>query len=77
MPGYCYSLYVEATSLKTILSAMLPSHQSSVRNISCVPMEEGVSLYSPHELFTSAFWVQVKCSNYKNDISYMLSRDGD
>ena len=75
--GYCYSLYVEATSLKTILSAMPPSHRSSVRNISCVPTEEVASLYSPHELFTSVFWLLVKCSNYKNDISYMLSRDGD
>ena len=77
VPGYCYSLYVEATSPKTILSTMLPSHQSSVRNISHVPTEEVVSLYSPHELFTSAFWVWVKCGNYKNDIGYMLSQDGD
>ena len=73
VPGYCYSLYVEAISLKTILSTMLPSHRSSVRNISRVPMEEVASLYSPRELFTSAFWVWVKCGNYKNDIGYMLS----
>jgi len=77
VPGYCYSLYVEATSPKTILSAMPPSHQSSVRNISRVPTEEVASLYSPCELFTSAFWVWVKCGNYKNDIGYVLSRDGD
>jgi len=77
VPGYCYSLYVEATSQKTILSAMPPSHRSSVRNISCVPTEEVASLYSPCELFTSAFWVRVKCGNYKNDISYVLSQDRD
>ena len=56
---------------------MLPSHQSSVRNIVCVPTEEVVSLYSPCKLFTSAFWVQVKCGDYKNDIGYVLSQDGD
>ena len=40
-------------------------------------MEEVTALYSPHEVFASAFWVRVKCGIYKNDIGYVLSWDGN
>ncbi|KIM67432.1 hypothetical protein SCLCIDRAFT_20952 [Scleroderma citrinum Foug A] len=40
-------------------------------------VEEVASLYSPREVFASAFWVQFKRGIYKNDIGYVLSRDGD
>ena len=40
-------------------------------------MEEVAALYSPCEVFTSAFWVRVKCGIYKNNIGYVLSQDSD
>ena len=64
-------------SLKAIQSSVPPSHHSITRKITLVPMEEVAALYSPCEVFTSAFWVRVKCGIYKNDIGYMLSRDGN
>ena len=75
--GYHNSLYVEATSPKAIQSSVPPSHRSITRKITLVPMEEVTALYSPHEVFASAFWVWVKCGIYKNDIGYVLSWDGN
>ncbi|KIM55528.1 hypothetical protein SCLCIDRAFT_30313 [Scleroderma citrinum Foug A] len=75
--GYHHSLYVEATSPKAIQSSVPPGHHSITRKITLVPTEEVAALYSPREVFTSAFWVWVKCGIYKNDIGYVLSRDGD
>ena len=75
--GYHHSLYVEATSLKAIQSSVPPSHRSITRKITLVPMEKVAALYSPHEVFASAFWVRVKCGIYKNDIGYVLSWDSN
>lgn len=71
--GYHHSLYIEAMSPKAIQSAIPPSHCFIVRKITLVPMKEVMELYSPHEVFTSTFWVWVKHGIYKNNISYMLS----
>ena len=48
-----------------------------VLRITLVPTEDVAPLYSPHEVFASAFWVQVKRGIYCNDIGYVLSRNGD
>ncbi|KAL4064090.1 hypothetical protein V8B97DRAFT_2026177 [Scleroderma yunnanense] len=42
-----------------------------------VMTEDITLLYSPHEVFASAFWVQVKHGIYHNNVSYVLSHDGD
>jgi len=76
-PGYHRSLYVEATSPKEIRTSLPPSHRSVVREIALVPAEEVPSLYSPREVYASAFWVRVKRGIYNNDIGYVLSRDED
>ena len=56
---------------------MPPSHRSIIWRITLVPPEEVTLLYSPCEVFASAFWVRFKRGIYKNDIGYVLSRDGD
>ena len=44
-----------------------------------MPAEDVVALYSPQEDFasSSSFWVRITRGTYKNDISYVLSRNGD
>lgn len=48
-----------------------------VPRITLVPTEDVAPLYSPREVFASAFWVRVKRGIYRNDIGYVLSRNGD
>ena len=44
-----------------------------------MPAKDVVALYSPQEDFTSSssFWVRITCGTYKNDVSYVLLRNGD
>ena len=77
IPDFFRCLYVEASDPKAIITSIPPSHRDVVRNIVLVPTEDVPSLYSTREVFTSPFWVRVKRGVYKNDIGYVLSRDGD
>ncbi|KAL4066415.1 hypothetical protein V8B97DRAFT_2025397 [Scleroderma yunnanense] len=49
---------------------MPPSHQSLVRKIALIPIEDVVLLYSPQEVFNSAFWVWVMHGMYKHNVGY-------
>ena len=42
-----------------------------------MPAEDIAALYSPCQDFALLFWVRVTCGTYKNDISYVVSWNGD
>lgn len=70
-------LYLQARSPSEILRVISPSHRDAVRDITLVPPTEAARIFTTKPPFPSRCWVRIRKGKYKDDLGYVLSRDGD